>query len=324
MTTEQMDNDYFYKVLDEKISNINTRNNYKTRLTSLLNKVDIEHKHEVLYLLAHPRKYFPLVEERYNHKISTVKNVLTFILSLFKYASLKCKFERSYNKWKEFHEEYSNKEQEIYDNNVPSESQQAKYISFKEMREKIQTIKSPHATLRASLEYCLMNMYLEIIPKRADFGQIRVYSKDKQKTDRNYLVLGDNESYFVLNHYNKTQKDEPIIEPVNDRLASIFKASMKQYPRKYLYVGIDGEAFRSANSYAKFVVGTYKKYFKKPIGVSMLRHIYISDKVDFNKLSVKEKDHIASSMAHSRKQQEQYKLFFNDERKTENEKKDNK
>jgi hypothetical protein len=313
-----MKNVYFYRCLEEKIPNTNTKKNYEHRMNSLLKHMNGSRdadgekiKGDVLVanIMTHPRHFFPLLQKSYT-KDSTLKNMLTLILTLFKHSSFKCDYESSYDKWKEFHDIYSKQEKQMYNSNIASNTQKDKIVTFEEMKGVVDKIDNPHKTLKSSMEYCVLNMYMEIIPKRADFGQIRVYLKDKQSTDKNYVVLDSNDSYFVLNHYNKTQKDktETLKEPVTDRLRRVFKQSLHHFPRKYLFVGQDNEPFKTSNAYTKFVIKTYEKYLGKKIGVSMIRHIFINEKVDLNTMTVEEKDKIAKAMGHSRRQQEQYKI----------------
>lgn len=313
-----MDDPFFYQVLREKVTNATTRKNYEHRVNGLLKKLandgivtDAPESKVLLHVLTHPRKYMPILEQVYNSQVATIKNMLTLVLSLFKYADLKCKYAGPYKKWKLFHEMYAGKEQAHYNTNEPTQRQRDKYVSFNEMKARLESWKDPHVSLKSSLQYVLITMYVWIRPKRADFGRIKVYNKDPRRRDINYLVLKEGDSRFVLNRYNKTQgaKGEAIIEPVPPDLASVITASLARHPRRYLFVGKDEKPFKTPNAYSKFVSNTYKHHFGKATGVSMLRHIYISEKIDLNKLSVQEKDAIAQSMGHSRRQQEQYKLL---------------
>lgn len=313
-----MNDQFFYDALKKGLDNANSRKNYEHRLNSLIRKLkehgvaeDAPKDKLVAHVLTHPRKYMPVLVKAYNEQGATIKNVFTMVLALFKYANLKCRYEGPYVKWKRFHESYAAKEQEHYNSNDPTKKQRNNYISFEEMKEKLEGWKHPHETVASSLQYTLICMYYHIRPKRADFGRIKVYEKDPRRRDINYLVLHEKDAKFVLNNYNKTgAKGEPIVEPVPGELADVITASLARHPRRYLFVGRDGRPFKTSNAYSKFVIHTYKTHFGRGVGVSMLRHIYISERLDMNKLTVKDKDDIAKAMGHSRRQQEQYKLMM--------------
>lgn len=320
-----MDDDWYYKKLKDNIENENTSQNYQHRLNALVRKINEYYdenpkkprpKHIIHHLVRHPQTYKPVIVQKYNQMELTIKNVATLILSLFKYADLKCKYEKAYKGWKEFHEEYYQKETERYNKNKPTDRQKEKYISFEDMEKMYKKIKNPHETQVSSLRYSLLSMYIHIRPKRSDFAAIMVYKEDPGKKDINYLVLpkkGD--AYFVFNHLNKVQIKDTIIEPVDKELQTVFLDSIRKYPRDYLFVGKDGLPFKTSNAFTKFVIRTFEYYFDKKIGTSMLRHIFVNEKIDLNKLTIEEKQAYAVAMGHDRSQQEKYKLHFQNEEK---------
>lgn len=317
-----MDDAFFVKIIETKIKNESTRGNYLHRLNGLKNRLtahlkaagtDIPQRF-TLHILTHPRKYYPIVKRVYDDEVLTIKNIVTLILAIIKYAELKCQLESPYKKWLSYHQELCDQEAERYNKNLPSDKQRANYVTLQELNEAVAKFasESPHATRRSSLQFCLLNMYLHIRPKRADFGDVRVYvSTDPNRKDRNYVVLDGDKSFFVMNKYNKTQRDGiPIVEHFGNDLATVFRDSLRAHPRKHLFVGNDNQPFKTSNAFSKFVTATFKKHLGKSTGVSLLRHMYINEKVDLNKLSIEEKDAIATAMGHTRLQQEQYKLFF--------------
>ena len=328
-------NDQFEKTIKAKIPNKNTRYHYTRRLGTLLKLLKAwqetlpkdEQKDEstlILWCMMHPRKCYPVLQKAYD-SVQTQANMITFILSLFKYAELKCHYESPYKKWLQYHGKLSDKIEEHYKTNEPTDTQREKYVSFADMHKVLHGLeaKDPHRTRDLSVDYCMIAMYTEIAPMRSDFGKIRVYTTDKEYKYKNYVVLGENkdEAYFVINRYNKTQMGKDgTLKPskridISPRLRSIFAESVRRWPRKYLFVSRRGNALEAPQAYTKLVISVYKKHFGKPVGTSMLRHIYITEKVNMNNLSVAEREKIAESMGHSRNMQDLYKLFIDDVKK---------
>lgn len=272
----------------------------------------------LMHVIKHPDLYYPFITETYNKSVCTTKNMLTLILALYKAAALKCDYAETYAKWKEYHGVWKQKEEGRYNTNKPTDAQEEKHISFQEIHAEVKRIlrSEPHASLQWSLESCMLCMYTGVIPKRSDFGQIRVYSFDKKKTDKNYLVPGreeGDEAYFMYNTWSKTHKHAKVKQQrqnIDNKMRDVFRASMAKYPRKYLFVGKDMQPMTN-RAYGRFVIATFKNHFGKSVGVSMLRHLFVNEKIDLNKMTVEEKDNVAAMMGHSRRQQEQYKLFFN-------------
>jgi len=325
-TMSTKENAYFYKVLKEKIENTNTSTNYQQRLNGLVQRITEYHeKHKrplnkdlIYHILKHPSNYQSTIEKIYDNNELTIKNIATLILALFKYAELKCKLEKQYEKWKAFHEVYYEKENKRYEKNLPTETQKQKYIAFDEMERIFKSLKNPHEDMKESLKYSLFAMYMNIRPKRSDFGELKIYKKDPGKNDINYIVLptkistssAKSTAFIVFNHLNKVNIKEPIIEPIPPTLHAVFIESTTRYPRDYLFVGQDGKPFKTPNAFGKFVTRTFEQYTGKKIGTSMLRHMFINEKLNLNELSIEEKNEYARAMGHDRQQQEKYKLFF--------------
>ena len=321
--------DEILSLLKSHVHNDNTRKNYIYRLNGLKKKMaplsNVKDEVLLFHILTHPRKYYPMIKTSYDDKTLTVKNIITVILATFKYTDLRTKLQSPYKKWLEYHEEYCEKEDTKYSKNRPSSKQEENYITLDELKEVVHNMKHSKIhtrTKKLSMHYCLLSMYLYIRPKRADFGDIKIhFETDPGSKDHNYLVLKqpnaacDRPSYFVFNHVNKTHRSstDPIIEHVPAELSVIFINSVARFPRDYLFEGTDNQAFKTSNSFTKFVIAAFKKHTGKGTGVSLLRHMYINEMVDLNKLSIEEKEAIASAMGHSRKLQEQYKLFFNND-----------
>jgi hypothetical protein len=64
------------------------------------------------------------------------------------------------------------------------------------------------------------------------------------------------------------------------------------------------------NSYNRWVNRTLQKLFNKPLTISLIRHSYINS-LDFNKMTIVQKEMIAKDMAHTVNTQDRYRLIFN-------------
>lgn len=316
-STSLMEDSDYLKQLETKVENKTTRRNYIGQLKVLMEKIKKKQTEQgedtpaklIRHILTHPRKYSEMIEQFYT-KDTTRKTALTTVLAVFKYSDSKCEYDKHYKKWKQFHDKYKDLVAEAIESNEPSKSQKEKYISFETMQDGINKLAKddPHSTKRKSLQFCLVNMYMYIRPKRADFGDIQVFSqKNLKNTTDNYLVLPTKgPAYFMFNHRTKTPMKEPLIEPVDSKLKEIFQESIKKHPRDFLFVGQDNDKFKSPGSFSKFVIRTYETVFGKKVGVSMHRHIYTSEKIDFQKMPHKLRKEISSAMGHSIIQQDLY------------------
>jgi hypothetical protein len=63
----------------------------------------------------------------------------------------------------------------------------------------------------------------------------------------------------------------------------------------------------SNNTYSVFVKHTFEELFGRSTGVSLLRHIYITEKLDFDDMTIQEQEDEAKLMLHTSGLQRRYK-----------------
>jgi hypothetical protein len=238
--------------------------------------------------------------------------MLSSILVVFKYIEvLKKKKEKAYNEWGKIHSKLTTEINNKNKQNEPTKKQLDNYISFKDIENKYNTF--PEITnKKESLQHLLLSVTLNLKPKRADYGNISILSKeDKLSKTKNYLVLNTkDESFLVLNEFKTSSKYDNIIEQINEQLYNDITKSLKDYPREYLFVNKYNKAYNNNNAYTKFVLRSYEDLFKKNVGVTMLRHIYIHEKIDFNNMTEIELEKEAKLMGHSTNLQRMYKWII--------------
>jgi hypothetical protein len=69
----------------------------------------------------------------------------------------------------------------------------------------------------------------------------------------------------------------------------------------------NGEPMTKNNTYSRFVMTTFTDLFGRATGVSLLRHIYISEKLELDNMTIEEQDAEAKLMLHTSGLQRQYK-----------------
>jgi integrase len=158
------------------------------------------------------------------------------------------------------------------------------------------------------LNFMVLSLYVLIPPRRNEDYLKMVISlegdADEAMEDKtkNYLDLKNKQ--FVFNSF-KTSKQYPnSIEKIPDDLMNIIDIYLKHYPKTIetgspFLVFSDGERLDKINVITRIL----NKMFKKNVGVSMLRHSYLTHKYgDINK----EKEVDAKAMGHSLATQNTY------------------
>lgn len=305
-----IDDETYVSIVQTAYSNDKTRANYLARLSKLRSVCNNASYYDIL---SKPNEFYPIIHAKYEN-ISTRKNMLTTILVLFKHCDeLRASLVEQHKRWKKFHDDMDSFQEAQYKKNLPNPDQLSKYTSFDEMDKKYKELKNgpdPHDTRQNSQRLVLLSILTSIPPKRADYSKIKVYyDTDPNKQNENYMVLRRNTkhpSYLVFTVY-KTSEDYKRIDEVLPLM--VFKDvmdSLRRHPRDYLFVNRYGDPFASNNAFSKYVIQMFVAFFGRATGTTMLRHIYITEKVDFNELNDEELEEISKQMMHSTKLQRKY------------------
>ena len=196
-----------------------------------------------------------------------------------------------------------------YKSNEPNEKEQLAYISFPELAKIRDQLPDGIGKL-----FLAMNTYIP--PQRSDHMCTRIFKKPPPKDfDGNYIVYG-NQCYMVLQKFKTDKKYKEIRVEFPDALVRILRASLKQDPRRYLYVGADGTCFRTERAYNQFANRLLRNVTgNKHISLNTLRHIYISNPgLKLETLSTAEREKIGNLMGHSVRTQQDYLWHIYDKR----------
>lgn len=274
---------------------------YRTYATLLMKQFKTDDVYDVI---RNVDKSITWIRRHYGSGDASKKNMIAAILAIFKHnKGLETEMPRVHEKWRAAYEEFSERLDDRYKTNQPSEKQSAGYVPFADieaMRDKLE---------KGSMDRLLLAMYTMIRPLRGDFGAVRIYKGNSAtgKGNENYLVLRD--SLLVLNDYKTARSKGAHHATLPPALMSEIRASLVKRPRDYLFVKSDGTPYDLGNSYVRYANNTLKRLFDRPLTLSLIRHSYISS-LDFNKLSIAEKEEIAAEMAHTVGMQDKYRFVF--------------
>jgi hypothetical protein len=298
----------FQTLLTTTFANPKTRESYASRLRALVKNVGAEGLFDILVT---PNKWYPKIQTAYP-SLSTRKNLITAILVLFredKELQSPAHAEAA-ARWRKLHEDLGRHQDARVRRSEPAEKQVAQYTSFEEIEAKYEELRRghPHTTRRKSLQFLLLSVFVHLRPKRADLGSVTIFNtKDPNRTDINYVVLRTKgTSFLVMNMYKTSKYYQTVEEDLPEGLVRDIRTSLGRWPREHLFVKEDGEAM-SNNTYTKFVQATFQDLFGRSTGVSLLRHIYITEKLDFDNMTLEEQNAEAKLMLHTTGLQRQYK-----------------
>lgn len=267
-------------------------------------KVIIKETEKDLYeIISHPQEYLLWIK-KHSSSLQTQKSYISAILAVFKHTTgLKEKEKNHYYSW---YTEFSNIHKQIdlkYKLNEPTKKQKDAYVPFGEiieMRNKLEI---------GSKERLLLSMYTYLPPLRNDFNCIYLYkSKPKEFKHNNYIKLYETQPVLILNEYKTVKKNDILSKDLPIELINEINESLEKQPRDWLFSDREGKPY-VVNSFNKWANRTLKKLFNRSLTISLIRHSYINS-LDFNKLTVIEKENIAKDMAHTINTQDRYRLIF--------------
>lgn len=284
-----------------------SKNQYQSRLKRL---TDIT-KHDIDWILLNCEKTLVCLEKDNKTEPQTIKSFINAVLAVFKYTKgFQEKYKKAYQCWSNARKENNIKANEKYVNITPSDRQIENYIPWKD----ILTVRD--GLQKDTVDYLLLSLYTMIPPCRADFDHVRILYKQPNEEQTllqpNYLLITDEYMKLVFNEF-KTKKSKNIKTYENilpDELVKVIQNSLKEKPRDFLIVSNKtGLPYKNSKSFTTYLDRTLFKIFKKHVTINTLRHSFIMS-LDFNKITPKEKEHIAYLMMHSVSTQDTYRFIM--------------
>ncbi len=156
-------------------------------------------------------------------------------------------------------------------------------------------------------KYLVSSLYVLQPPVRLNYVMKIIKDKKDDNNEDNFLyVKGKNKKVFIFNEF-KTKKSHGKQEiPVNPQLNKIINIWLRHNKTKDFLLNKSGKPL-TANSLGKMIPRVFNIPDKK-ITLNLIRHIYISSKVDIDKIKEenKKKQDLANKMMHSIGMQENY------------------
>jgi integrase len=270
---------------DSKDISSSSKNLYLKNLVRLNDNQEIKN----LKFLVKPEVILSKLEK---YKPNTQR---TYLISIVSFLKEDPKNKKLYDRYYKILLQLSNN---IKPNNSKTETQKDNFISQDEVLEIYNNLTHEVEPLLNkktldNLEYgkilswVVLSLYTLQQPRRnADYQKCKIIKNYNADLDKEFNYLDISNYIFYFNNYktSKTYKTQTI--PVNDDLKKVLEIYLSQvHPQKkllkskknediFLLVNYDGENFKQTNSITRIL----NSIFKKKIGVSMLRSIYLTKK----------------------------------------------
>jgi len=276
-----------------------TKQNYIDRIRSLEKKLE----KPIFEIIKSAETSIDTIRKSYDLD-TTRKIYLSVILSLFRHVpKLKEQLPKAFVLWSEAFKHHDQAVENRYKTNAPTDKQRAGYVPYEDIKAK--RFQLP----KGSMERLILALYTDIYPLRADFNKVRLYKTVPETPEPNYIHLRKNGCRLYLNEYKTANKHGTFEKELPESLCEEIHNSLEELPREWLFINANKEPFELSNSFVHYINKKLKSIFDKPLTISLIRHAFIST-LDFNTLTIAEKEQIAKEMTHTTRLQDQYRLIF--------------
>jgi len=257
--------------------------------------------------------------------VSSRRNAITALLAFLRHVppealkSTEKDMQNARSRWGKYHEHMRAFQEARYKKHVPDVNQMQKYVGFDEIELKYQELKkmkNPHETLQQSQDIVLLSIIISTPPKRADLGAMRIVYKNEQEQQQqqeseNHIVINTTkmppQAYMVMMQYKTSSSYGRIETDLPTKTVRDLLDSIRKWPRDFLFVTPrTGKKFTTNNAYGKWVQSVFSRLFGRATGVTMLRHIFITEKVNFDQMDDDQLEDLARQMLHSPSLQRKY------------------
>jgi hypothetical protein len=291
--------DFLKPIMEAELSDV-TRKIYLERWRVILQ----HHQVDIFTILTQPKKYIAWIKNTYE-SLATQKSYLSAVLAVFRHnVGMKEQRNKAYRDWYAAFQAIHDQIDERYKRNEPSSRQKEGYVPFEEV------VKARDRLEKGTDERLLLSIYTHIPPLRADFNRVRLYegALPSSSREKNYIHLRDAKAILVLREFKTAGKMDDYEKELPQALVEEIEASVARHPRDYLFEDREHKPYR-ASTFNKWANRILARIFGKNLTISLMRHSFINS-LDFNKLTVAEKEAIARDMTHTVGTQDRYRLIF--------------
>lgn len=194
-------------------------------------------------------------------------------------------------------ESYNTQVSDNYNDQTLSKSEETKYLPWAQILDAVEKARLAVEDIWTLQEYVLLALYTLQAPARLDYGEMKVVLVEPSAPVGNYLIWSKR-PYFYFSEY-KTFKVYGVMKI--ELSPALVKVLVDWLPYTYQHLLEDRQgAPLGAVASGQLIISTLQKHCGKKVGVSMIRHSYISH-VRAAELPIKKSDALARMMMHSPK-----------------------
>ena len=194
-------------------------------------------------------------------------------------------------------------QKKVYDaglKQVLTKMEEVKYLPWNDILA-LSTKLNPTSTDKSErMDHLLFCLYTMIPPIRADYSPMMVVKRVPKKNDCNYVVLRKSNPIFILNEYKTSSTFGKLELSIPPKLMSVITSYVADFPSTFLLTDLTADTPPlTPSSLSQKIVRMFVRLCGKPIGISMLRHSYITFRRSGVEMPLLEKQELSRQMQHS-------------------------
>ena len=207
-------------------------------------------------------------------------------------------FEEACLKYREKMDSYNTTVQNNYETQQMSESEATKWLPWSEILDVVETARLAVEDCWSLQEYLILALYTMVPPVRLDYGEMKIVAAEPKDINGNYVVLKP-QAYFLFSDYKTFSKYGVIRTNIPAPLLKVIQ-NWIEFSDEYLLIDRHSGGPLGDVALGQLIIAIFQKHCKKNIGVSILRHSYISH-LRAKEMPVLESNKLAMAMHHSPK-----------------------
>jgi hypothetical protein len=219
-----------------------------------------------------------------DYKPNTQRNYIIAIASVLKCSLNNNKTKKTENLYKQYSTILDEYNTNLKDQTAMTDTENKNWIKQDELESIYNNLKSKYKNDKQTFQnYLLLSLYYLQAPRRnKDYQLLKITSKYNDDLSNEFNYLDIKKRKFIFNNYKTAKKYNKQETDINDELFSIIQGYIKTFKLKdgdYLLNDLKtNEPYKNTNSITLLL----NRIFKKNIGASMLRKMYLTSKYGDN------------------------------------------
>jgi len=221
------------------------------------------------------------IKDKIKHfKKNTIRNYIIAICSILKCYLTHNKVKKIENLYNEYSKILDNYNIELKDQTSMSDAENKNWINKDELDKVYNDLKSNHKNNKESFQnYLLLSLYYLQPPRRnKDYQLLKIAIKYNDILSNEFNYIDMKKKKFIFNNYKTAKKYNKQEVDINDELFQIITLYIKTFKLKdgdFLLNDLkNNQPYINTNSITLLL----NRIFKKKVGASMLRKVYLTNK----------------------------------------------